>query len=67
MRSSAEIHLLVSRDPLRLRRHAGQGFKAGSQTCIPKGIYRFKSFEEANRQDLDCLVKGMAKIAADRA
>ena len=39
----------------------------GSQTFIPKGIYRFKSFEEANRQDLDCLVKGMAKIAADRA
>lgn len=39
----------------------------GNQTFIPKGIYRFKSFEEANRQDLDCLVEGMAQIAMERA
>lgn len=39
----------------------------GNQTFIPKGVYRFKSFEEANRQDLDCLVEGMAKIAMERA
>ncbi len=38
----------------------------GNQTFIPKGIYRFKSFEEANRQDLDCLVEGMAQIALER-
>ena len=39
----------------------------GSQNFIPKGIHRFKSFEEANRLDLDCLVKGVAQIATDRA
>lgn len=39
----------------------------GSQTFIPKGVYRFKSFQEANHQDLDCLVDGMAKIAMERA
>lgn len=38
----------------------------GSQTFIPKGVYRFKSFEEANRQDLDYLVEGMARIAMKR-
>lgn len=39
----------------------------GNQTFVTRGIYRFKSFEEANRQDLDCLVKGMAQIAMVRA
>jgi len=39
----------------------------GGQTFIAKGVYRFKSFEEANRQELDCLVKGMAQIALERA
>lgn len=39
----------------------------GNQTFVPKGVYRFKSFEEANRQDLDCLVEGMARIAKERA
>lgn len=39
----------------------------GNQTYILKGIYRFKSFEEANRQDLECLVEGMAQIAMKRA
>lgn len=39
----------------------------GNQTFVPKGVYRFKSFEEANRQDLDCLVEGMTQIALERA
>ena len=34
----------------------------GKMGCIPKGIYRFKSHEEANRQPDDCLVRHMAKI-----
>lgn len=38
----------------------------GNQTFIAKGVYRFKSFEESNRHDLDCLVKGMAQIAKQR-
>ncbi|MDR3300791.1 MAG: hypothetical protein LBU43_12570 [Candidatus Accumulibacter sp.] len=39
----------------------------GHMTFIPKGIYRFKTHQEANRRQLDCLAKGMAKIALERA
>jgi hypothetical protein len=38
----------------------------GNFTFIPKGIFRFKSHDEANRQQLDNLVKGMAQIALER-
>lgn len=38
----------------------------GNTTHIPKGLYRFKSFEEANQHQQDCLVAGMAKIALER-
>ncbi|HSW06879.1 hypothetical protein [Aquabacterium sp.] len=36
-------------------------------TFIPKGVYRFKSHEDANRQAQDCLVQGMGLLAAERA
>jgi hypothetical protein len=36
-------------------------------TFVAKGVYRFKSHEEANRHELDCLIKGMARLAAERA
>lgn len=39
----------------------------GGQTFIRKGVYRFKSFEESNRHDMECLAKGMARIAMERA
>jgi hypothetical protein len=39
----------------------------GNQTFITKGVYRFKSFDDANRQDLSRLVEGMAQIALERA
>lgn len=39
----------------------------GNRTFVPKGFYRFKSFEESNRQDLDYLIAGMAQIAMERA
>ena len=35
-------------------------------TFVPKGIYRFKSHEAANRHAQDCLVSGMGKLAAER-
>jgi hypothetical protein len=37
----------------------------GNRTCIPKGVYRFKSFEDANRYDLDCVVASMAQTAIE--
>lgn len=38
----------------------------GNTTFIPKGVYRFHSIEEANRQWEACLVEGMAKTALAR-
>ena len=35
-------------------------------TFIPKGIYRFRSHSDANRQQLDCLVRGMGLLAMRR-
>lgn len=39
----------------------------GDRTFIAKGVYRFKSFEEANRQDMEGLVEGMVRSALKRA
>ncbi len=39
----------------------------GDTTFIPKGVYRFKTHEEANQHQLDCLARGMAKLAFERA
>lgn len=39
----------------------------GNATFIPKGVFRFKTHEEANRHQLDCLVEGMAQIALERS
>ena len=36
-------------------------------TFVPKGVYRYKSHEEANRHEQDCLVRGMGLLAAERA
>ena len=38
----------------------------GHTTFIPKGIYRFENHEDANRQQLDCMIEGMAQIALER-
>ena len=38
----------------------------GDMTFIPKGVYRFKTHEEACQHQLDCLAKGMAKVALER-
>ena len=35
-------------------------------TFIPKGVYRFPTHEAANRHWQDCLVRGMAVLAAQR-
>ena len=35
-------------------------------TFVPKGVYRFRSHDAANRHVEDCLVRGMARLAATR-
>lgn len=39
----------------------------GNTTFVPKGVYRFMTHAEANQHQLDCLAKGMAKIAQERS
>ena len=39
----------------------------GDTTFVPKGVYRFKTHEEANLHQLDCLARGMARLASERA
>jgi hypothetical protein len=39
----------------------------GNLTFILKGVYHFKSHEDANRHALDCLAAGMERIALDRS
>lgn len=39
----------------------------GNLTFIPKGVYFFKTHEEANRHERDCVANGMAQIAKERA
>lgn len=38
----------------------------GQTTCIPKGVFFFKTHAEANQHQEDCLAKCMAKIALER-
>ena len=35
-------------------------------TFIPKGVYRFKTHEAANKHQQDCLARGIAMLAAGR-
>lgn len=38
----------------------------GQASYIPKGVYRFRTHADANRQQLDCLVDGMARATLTR-
>ena len=40
--------------------------RLASTTFMPKGVYRFRSHDEANRQQLDCLALGMGLLAVGR-
>ena len=43
-----------------------QGLPTGTNSFIPKGVYRFKTHEDANCHQLDCLVEGMVLTAMAR-
>ncbi len=42
------------------------GLPTGSVTFIPKGVLRFKTHEEANQDQLNRLIEGIARIAQAR-
>lgn len=35
-------------------------------TFIPKGVYRFQSHQDANKQQEECLVQGIGRLAVER-
>jgi len=37
-----------------------------SNTYVPKGVYRFRTHEEANRHQQECIAAGMAQLARER-
>ncbi len=39
----------------------------GQRTLIAKGVYRFRSFEQANRHDLECIVASVVQTARERS
>lgn len=41
-------------------------FPGGGSTFIPKGVYRFRTHEEADQHRLECLAHGMARLAQAR-
>ena len=43
-----------------------QQLAGGRAGCIPKGVYRFMTHEEANRHQMECLARHMARIARER-
>ena len=65
------------REPEIVQQASGQLLMAGARfsealsalapsTFVPKGVYRFKSHADANQHQQDCLVRGMALLAARR-
>jgi hypothetical protein len=50
-------------------RFTGGTQKAFVEHCsfIPKGVYHFKTHEDANKFDFECLTKRMAEIAFERS
>ncbi|MEW5775068.1 MAG: hypothetical protein AB1916_16235 [Thermodesulfobacteriota bacterium] len=45
---------------------AARQLPGGDSTFIPKGVYRFKTLEDADRHRDACLAQGMARLARER-
>ena len=43
-----------------------QSLPSGGDTFIPKGVYFFKTHQEADKHRNECLARGMAALAASR-
>jgi len=67
----------IRREPQITEQASGDALTAGARfseslsrlapsTFIPKGVYRFKSHEAANKHQQDCLARGMGLLAAGR-
>ncbi len=43
-----------------------QSLPTGTQTFIPKGVYHFKTNQEADSHRETCLIQGMVRVASSR-
>lgn len=43
-----------------------QSLPTGNQTFIPKGVYYFKTNQEADSHRETCLIQGMVRVATNR-
>lgn len=43
-----------------------QSLPTGNQTFIPKGVYFFKTNQEADKHRETCLIQGMVQVAVSR-
>ena len=68
----------VRREPQITEHASGEALSTGARfseslsrqapsTSIPKGVYRFKTHEAANKHQQDCLARGMGLLAARRS
>ncbi len=61
---AARIDLLIEGARFNDEIHCMPG---GKTTCIPKGVYRFKTHDEANQQQEKYIIAGMMQLAQERA
>jgi len=43
-----------------------QSFPTGKNSCIPKGVYYFKSHQEAEEHRIACIIRGITAAAESR-
>ena len=66
-RRQPELTATASAEALRCAGRFGATLAAfGTDSFIPKGLYRFRDHEAANRQQLDCIARGLAQRALRR-
>lgn len=66
-RKEPELSAGVTAGSLRAAGQLGALLSAfGTDTFIPKGLYRFRGHEAANRQQLECIAQGLARRALGR-
>jgi len=68
-RKSPGINIAASADSLRrgaLFNDEVHRLPTGEYSCMPKGVYRYKTHEEANAHWNRCLVKTMADLARSK-
>lgn len=69
-RKLRQVQLLPSGLLLAESARVNDGYEAlhgGGATFIPKGVYRFRSSQEADAHRESCRARGMARLAATRS